>query len=568
MENLNLTNKNSDAVIRETAEFFADQGYSVLNSGFAEIVTNPKLFGAYKEAMLEGVNADNAVVMGEIMDNGAKQIINEAVSGIAPLSSLSMPVIRKLWPKVAMKESMKNIVAKAPIFSISYMKPYLYKVTDGVEERIDLPRGAFKTDFDNNDKLAYAYIDKPVTVAGNGAFAKVYFLADTAELNAKAAVKTPLDGDFEVVSLVTPAVAASGDVPAKAAETLVLGEKMGLTENMVVTKGDYTVVVKVNLKGAFAEVAVFGGTGDFTVNLKAHKSSEWNEESWDVGFDVERQEVRIGTGDHIQAPLSIERIQDLQALYNIDAMTEVTDLMTNTFAQKVDRELIDFIINCFVKRPKNKEFGDYGAPAKHIYEFNVAPSAGYAGSPKAWREELKPVIDYAATAIIQETYFTSGTFVICGNPVDTALLTNIDWQYKGGTSGNVDGVDITYNIGIFQSAYTFKVISSLNIKPGKLMMSFIPSGDKQLTQAYYPYTFTMEKGAGYRSANHSLVPSLMLTKRHTMFEYTPSVAMIVITGNTGTGQFNRGNLWSNVFAGTNGAAVDPSLAGLEQQKQD
>lgn len=551
MDNLNLNlNKSSDDVLREAAEFFGDQGYSILNAGFAEIVSNPKLFAAYREALCEGVSADNAAVMDQLMNNAGQTILTEAVSGIAPLTSLSMPVIRKLWPRVAMKDAIKTVVATSPIFSISYMKPYMYRITDAGEERIELPRGAF-ANFGVAQDLNLLDVAKTVQVSVNGGFTRVYFLADTEAANKAAAAKTPLDGNFEIESLTEGTVA--NDV-FTAGSSVRIADKMGLSENVISTakvgNNEYTVIAKVNLKGAYADVAVMGAAGTVQVKLNAHKSSEWNEESWDIGFDVERQDVRIGTGEHIQAPLTVERLQDLQALYNIDATAEVTDLMTNYFAQKLDRELIDFMIKCYLNRPVNKAFptGDgYKSAAEHTYEFNVAPAAGYAGSPKAWREELKPVIDYAATAIMQETYFTSGTFVICGNPQDTALLTNIDWQYKGGTSGNVDGVAVTYNIGVFQGAYTYRVISSVNIKQGKLIMTFIPAGEKQLTQAYYPYTFTMEKGAGYRSANHQFVPSIMMTKRHTMFEFTPSVAMIVITNNNGTGQFNKGDLFRNQF---------------------
>ena len=81
----------------------------------------------------------------------------------------------------------------------------------------------------------------------------------------------------------------------------------------------------------------------------------------------------------------------------------------------------------------------------------------------------------------------------------------------------------------------------------KLMLSFIPSGEKQLTTAYYPYSFVMEKGTGYRSPNHPLTPSIMMTKRHTFFEFTPAIAVIAIEGNNGVGQFNGGNLFTNKF---------------------
>ena len=557
MENLDLNfNKSSDEVLTEAAGYFADQGYSVLNQGFAEIVSSPRLSQEYIEALTEGCTANDKAVMTTLMKNTCDTILNESLCGIMPLSSLSMPVIRKLWPRVSMKEAIKTIPATAPIFSIVYTKPYLYRIVDGEEQRKDLPRGAFNAF--NEGEQQYGYdpeldarrIVKAVEIlnAEVGKFVDVDFGAE-------------IDADFEVVSVDIDADNDKQDeVSTKPVitKTGIIGKKLGLNNEIIadVTVGGKTgtVIARVELtggKGAKAKIAVLGITGKtkVTVNLVAHKTSEWNDVSWDVNFDMPRQEIRIGTGEHLNAPLSVEQVQDAKALYNMDAAAEITDIMTNVFAQKLDLEIINFLTKCFVNRPSNPEWADLGNSTKHVYSFSVAPSAGYAGSPKAWREELKPVVDYAATALMQETYFQSGSFVIFGNPVDTALLTNVDWNYKGGMSGNVDGVAINYSTGVFQSgSYVYKVVSSLNVAPGKLMLSFIPSGEKQLTTAYYPYSFVMEKGTGYRSPNHPLTPSIMMTKRHTFFEFTPAIAVIAIEGNNGVGQFNGGNLYTNKFA--------------------
>ena len=546
MENLNLNlNKGADDVLTEAAGYFADQGYSVLNQGFAEIVSSPRLSKEYIEALTEGCNANDKAVMTTLMNNTCETILNESLGGIMPLSSLSMPVIRKLWPRVSMKEAIKTIPATAPIFSIVYTKPYLYRIDEhGVEHRKDLPRGAFSQN-GYDAELDARRIEEPVEILNNnvGQFVDVDFGAE-------------IDADFEVVSVDIDADNATHDKVIT--KTGIIGKKLGLSNEIIadVTVGGQTgtVIVRVNLAGenkGKAKVAVLGITGKtkVTVNLVAHKTSEWNDVSWDVNFDMPRQEIRIGTGEHLNAPLSVEQVQDAKALYNMDAAAEIADIMTNVFAQKLDHEIINFLAKCLVNRPSNPEWAGLGDASKHMYKFSVAPSAGYAGSPKAWREELKPVVDFAATALMQETYFQSGSFVIYGNPVDTALLTNVDWQYKGGTSGNVDGVAINYSVGVFQSgSYVYKVVSSLNVKPGQLMLSFIPSGDKQLTTAYYPYSFVMEKGTGYRSPNHPLTPSIMMTKRHTFFEFTPAIAVIAIEGNNGVGQFNGGNLFTNTFA--------------------
>lgn len=556
--NLNLNQKNSNAVIHEAAEFFKSQGYSVLNNGFGEVISDPRLCNSYIDALMEGVSADNAAEMQAIMNNSVQHTLMESLAGIAPLSSLSMPVIRKLWPRVVMKHALKTKVAAAPIFTIAYQKPYLSRWVNDVEERLELPRGAFRheeteTEPDGtvaafssqwgNDRVINKTIKFGATaVEGTASTDPVYVLGTFATavlIPAAELKKTPLDKSFELVS-----AKING-------EEYYIGKKVGLEPVVIADVAGAQVIVRVNFEKAEAYVAIVGGTGDCAVTVKAYRSSEWNEIGWDVNFTIKRQEITIGTGDHLNAPVSVEYLQDVQALYNIDAAAELADLMTNTFAQKVDYEIIDFMIDCYLKRPRNEAYpvaDGYKAYGAHMYRFDCRPAAGFAGGPTAWRAELKTVINVAATNLMRETYLQSGTFVIVGNPLDTQLLQNIDWQYKGGTSGNVDGVEITYEMGVYQSStYVYKVISSLNFEPGKLLISFIPSGDKQLCQAYYPYSFTIEKGNGYRSPNHQLVPSIMMTKRHAMHEFMPCTALIAIENNDGESWFNPGNLYEHEF---------------------
>lgn len=572
--NLNLNSKTSNAVIHEAGEFFREQGYSVVGNGFGEVVGDPRLSQSYINALCEGIeDANRRAEMSQLLNNAAEQtLLNESLNGISPLSSLSMPVVRKLWPKCVMKDAMKTIVATAPIFTIAYTKPYLSKIdADGVEVRKELPRGVFTHDADGAYETPYAaswgedrVIEKEIALAAANTFVK-------AELIAKNKLaKTPLDKELELVEVKYTAQGAE--------KSVFIGKKVGLepviiadieTPALAEIPADPTgdpakvdavkamkgqIIVRVDFANGLANAAFIGeipaGLTGLKVVLRARKSSEWNEEGWDVMMDIARQEVTIGTGEHLNAPITVSYLQDVKALYNIDALAEIADLMTNTFAQKLDYELINFMIECFLKRPKNSAYpvaDGYHAMGEHLYRFDVKPAAGYAGSPTAWRSEIKTVIEHAATKLMTETYLQSGTFVIVGNPLDTALLKETDWQYKQGTSGNIDGTDINYTTGVFQGTYVYKVISSINFEPGKLILSFIPSGDKQLCQAYYPYSFTMEKGNGYRSPNHSLVPNLMMTKRHTYYEFMPCTALIAIENNTGTGQFNTGNVYTKQF---------------------
>jgi hypothetical protein len=516
MENLNERSYNE--VLTEAHDIFSAQGLSIIGEGYKEIATNSNLFESYVETLTEGSSADSAATMAQLMANTNANILQESsITGIQPVASLSMPVIRKLWPKFALKEAIKTEVAKSPRFVISYTKPYL---TKGDNEKVYLPKGLFDqtgaNDFDN------------LSAAG-----KKPYVTETRTLKV---------GSAEVVKFttaVTDTPSAAKVQPLDELYVSVEGEKIGKRLNVTgsaiydLTTGGQLVVQFAGAK-CEATVAYVGAEGatDIVVTLKAGVSTEYNEDTYSVGFDIARQDVDIPTGQHINAPLPIEALQDMMALYQIDGTKETVDLMTNVFATKLDLEILDFIQNSFVNRPGNEAFNGYGEADAFGATFDCIPAAGFAGSPKAWREELKPMIDYLATKIKVETYLGAGIFTIVGNPLDINLITNVDWQFRGGQGVNMDGVSVDYSVGSYIGANAYKVIASPNVPQGAMYIVFTPATDKQLTYCYYPYAFSLS--SGYVDSNRSRVPSLMMTKRHTMYEFMPAVACIAIENNNGS----------------------------------
>jgi hypothetical protein len=574
-----LRQKDFNAVLLETSDFFKSQGINIIGEGYKEIATNPALFESYVEALTEGASADQAAVIGQLMANTNAGILRESsLSGIAPIASLSMPVIRKLWPKYALKEVFKTEVAKTPRFVVSYMRPYIYK---GTGARIYLPKGLV----DNQPgetvlgSIKDKYITATVTIAKGaslsvdfGASAEVsgvYALSQYSGLNVgqSATTRQSLDSEFRLVSvagtLSYDADGTGGGAAVTAVATTGLNRRLDVAGTIVadvtlsasvggaVRSLSGQVIVRVDLQAGTALVAAVGfattGTstnptlsvGNLTVVLKAGVSTEFNEEGYSVGFDIARLDIDIPTGQHLNAPLPIEALNDMMALYQIDGTKETVDLMTNVFATRLDLEALAFLNNSFDNQPGVAEFAGYPAASAYQLVFDVRPAAGFAGSPKAWREELKPQIDFLAQKIKNQTYLQAGIFTIVGNPLNIQLLTNVDWQFRGGQGSNMDGVDVDYSVGTYVGANAYRVIASVNVPVSDgLFLVFTPNSDTQMTYKYYPYTFSTEMG--YIDPNRSRVPSIMMTKRHTFAEFLPAIGNISIVNNTGIGQFTEG----------------------------
>ena len=559
----NLNEKTYNEVLNEAYDYFQSQGLSVIGEGYKEIASNAALFESYVDQLTEGCSANDAANMAQLMVNTNANILRESsMTGIQPIASLSMPVIRKLWPKFALKDALKTEVAKSPRFVVTYTRPYMFK-GEGDQEGVNklyIPRD-IRNNWDAETSNLPGALKKEYTAAksvdlSNGSAQVIDW--DTTVLNTpSAAKKQPLD------ELIVNAIVGHYDNTLDTADKFVgdvvvpIGKKLGVYGNGVYEvpsfdeKAGGQLIVQFDGKACKATVALVGSKVDaaslvLRVTLKAGISSEYNEESWSVGFDIARQDIDIPTGQHLNAPLPVEALNDMMALYQIDGTKETVDLMTNIFAQKLDLEILDFIEDSHLNQPGNEAFGAYGDkyPAADDYTliFDCKPAAGFAGSPKAWREEIKPMIDHLAQRIKNQTYLAAGTFTLVANPLDVQILANVDWQFRGGQGGNMDGVDVDYSVGTYVGANTYKVLASTNVPAGKIYIIFTPSSDTQMTYKYYPYTFSTEMG--YVDPNRSRVPSIMMTKRHQFYEFMPAIGMIVIENNDGKGYFVQHGQWN------------------------
>ncbi len=508
VKSVNKTEDSFDQLLREADEFFHQSNISMI-SNHTDILSEQGLFTQYTSMLSEGLSADDALLMEQLFENSRYEILREShVGNVTPIAGLSMPVVRKLWVKTAMKNVIPTEVAKKPAFTIAWLEPYM---RDAAGKKSALP------------------------AAGR----------DTRSMLQLKAVPMPEEGLAPGVThnLITLAQAAHG-----AAKRDALDPKVYIT-GVITAEGTTKVRVKLDVKSAFyakvnvgteaaPKVAQFFGncdteTGEFTVTVTgdggavtgilvdARLTQENNERVESVSYDVRTKDIRIGTGAHLQTELPIEFLQDNMALYNIDATVECIDLMTQVVAQRLDQEIIDFLEQSDL---------DQGAPFQGV--FDVRPAAGFAGSPTEWRHELRTTIEWWANRVksYNVSNFVQGHFVIFGSPIDIQLIPDIQWQFHHATAERA-GVSVNYDFGILTASNVFQVVQTENMDSGELVMIFVPSNERFMTYKYYPYAFNIEKG--YISPNMPNVPSVMMTKRHAIEELFPMQVRIRIDGNNG-----------------------------------
>jgi hypothetical protein len=502
--------------LKESAEYFLQtQQVNILGEGFRDVLTDTQTFRTYVDKLVEGMDATEEANMRTLLENNRTTILQEsAVAGIPPIASLAMPTIRKMWAKVALKYAFPTEPVKTPAFQVSFSRPYikdavtgkkhylpdsLRDLDNGLAEKVKLQSAPYALPMDNQDVLSDVGASAQAGDAIDRAFhitAVSVEVTDAGGLNPETKlvqVKSKMDFNNRVYA----------EVSAKHTDGTVHSDVvMGAVD---VERGTVSIMA---LRGKAKSVTLLG-----------YVSSEAHNRATNVSFDIERRDLSIGTGEHIEASLPLEMLTDTMAMYNIDGASEVVDVMSNITAQKVDQELYRFLDASFNANPAYRG------------RFDVHPAPQFAGNPKNWLEEIKRVIDFYATKIKSETYYYQGYFVIVGNPLDTQLIPNVSWTFNHVTDSQ-NGVEVDYSVGAMSGANRYTIVSSDLIPQGELTMFFVPLTNKFLTYKYFPYTFNVVHN--YLNTQNPNIPSIMMTKRHTIEEFLPFVCKIEIANNDGS----------------------------------
>ena len=110
----------------EINDRFAEKDFHIFGPGHSDVLSEDVLFQEYKEALLENMPSDEADTLGMLIDNNRLETLSESInSGIVPVTSLSLPTLRKTWPKLAMPHVIPTTPAQRPKFTITYMHPWV-----------------------------------------------------------------------------------------------------------------------------------------------------------------------------------------------------------------------------------------------------------------------------------------------------------------------------------------------------------------------------------------------------------------------------------------------------------
>lgn len=505
--------------LQEAQEYFAEKhGTNIIGRDIETVLTTNSLFEDYKEKLMEGFSANESEDLECLLNSSREQVLTESVAGVQPYAALTMPILVKLWARLSMKYAIPTEPVTKPAFSVAFMKPYMYdaegnkkylpeEINNTPETQVEKVRLTEEitattgkiTDYDlftgtGGDPEKGDTIDRKFTIT-----AIEFDDSKDNDGNKFTDVNIKLDINRRLYGEVT--YTDTGDSPQT---DIILGSVDLENGKLNLTSMSHTIT----------KIKVLGWL-----------SSESHNTALNVGFDLDRRDIEIGTGTHIEANIPLELLQDVKAMYQVDGAAEVVDIMSNVSAQKVDLDIIEFLQRALTS--SQMTYGD-----TFTKTFNVYPGERYHIHPTEWLEGLKKVIDYIAQDMKNTFKSYDGYFVIVGNPLNTMIIPNVNWTFQN-VSDSMNGVNVTYSLGAVSGANRYSVISSdLIPKDDGLTIFLVPTTDKYKTFVYYPYTFNVVNN--YLNTRMQNVPSIMLTRRYTLEEFTPIIGKVNILNNDAT----------------------------------
>jgi hypothetical protein len=537
------------SVFREAVDTIrSSEQVNVLTAeGLREAMGDPSLFRQYKGLLSEGMTAESAENFSILADNYQLNLFREAsLSGIEPMSTLTLPMLRKAWPKIGIKEALPTQPVKTPKFTVSNLVPYIKDNTPGASgaARLELPQALRAGLTSSQPSIATAARTLPLNNfdLATGVTGVDKTKGDTVDpVFAITAVDiTVLNADGSATDTYTNVAIYTGQ-----AETRQGNIRFTVSQGNAAYLADPTSLnARVTSDTVYGWVDFAAGTLTLSsinsaisttaakitkIYISGRFESTGNTKSTTISFDIKTTEIHIGTGEHFDAALPLEWLQDNLAMYNIDGTLKVIDIMTEVIAQKVDIQGIDFVKSAY------NHMQAMAGNAFFSRTFDVFPTGNYMGSPTEWLNEIKRITDNLAQSMRNYTNFSGGTFMIVGNPIDINLYAGVNWIFTAQTDASRDGVDVNYSIGALSGAQRYAMFSSQNITAGEMLIFFVPGQEDIATLKYYPYTFNVERSSsGFVSPNSPNVPSVLLTKRQAFQEFVPLVGKIVVLNNSGT----------------------------------
>ena len=446
---------------------------------FRKILKSDKAFATYKKGLTEGLEGEAASEFDFLCENTRMGLVENSYFSHNPYETLTLPILRKFYPKLIAKELVNVMPIDKPEVIKVFMKARFGRHTDLTEgsgapnyphefpyvapdQRIDDPTNYPKNDISRGNSIG---VNVEATAGGNAEvdLFKLAGYTDTTlnKTNAHIEKDFKFTGVYDTTGGLTTLSGVDVDVDGNFYFEVTLEDG---SSDKISGHVDY-------FEGVLVWSAVEGNAADIVfecaVSLEENKLNSYTH------FTSEKIPFRA-IQRQISAYWTLPFEQDMKALYDINIQTELVNVIGEQIAIEVDTEIIDELIRGVLASDTDGLRTD---------SFNKNPPPDYSWGPKAWYENILPVMTNLGAEVYNANLMDSANTLAC-NPVDAAIFENLNGFAYDGSS--VAGGVVGYRSGTVQGG-KWKILISSIVPKGKVLMKYRSDDMQRASYVYAPY---------------------------------------------------------------------------------
>jgi len=424
---------------------------------FRAVLAQPDTFKMYVDTLSEGIadqKTKNEFKM--LAENTRTRLLENSTFQLNPYDTFTLPILRKFYPQLVAKELVNVMPIDKPNVIKYFLKARFKKYTEGNYTDFDYEFPVMNTDISRGPSTGVQVSSRS---SDPGAVVNILAVAGLTS------VKSHVEKDFEII--------AFEDSTATDNPVSITTNVDGTFSQQVESLGGQTDVISGHvdwLKGTFVWSSTTGVVRGVT--WKAVCSLEENQINPMVKLDLEP--IRLVTVDRrISAEWTINFEQDIKALFDLQAQSELVNMIGDQIALDIDREIVNALIAA------NSSLN----PSSHTEVFDKNPPDTFTWGPKMWYENILPPLSKLSAQIYNSSHMGSANTLAC-NPLDAAIFESLNTFEYTGTS--TTGGDVGYRSATVAGG-KWKILVSGVVPQGKILTLYRSNDNARAVFIYAPY---------------------------------------------------------------------------------
>lgn len=449
-----------------------------------------------------------------------------SASTVQKFATIDSLMLREIWNRTGARDAMTYKVLESPAVQIPFLKQVLTDIDGNV---IDVPQGLPK------DTFRYKTLEFEVTLVDG---TKEFNVFQEGGLTTPAQKANLTLSNFGLLTEFTPKTNYEANDKTKG--NLKVSAKAGQEGNIFVTinweKKNDNSAVSDSVVGHVDRVTgnvVLTTTKGLIEKIKVQFkiSPESNRFTKNIKLNMERYTVTVGDGDTINSQVPVQFLQDYKKLFNIDGVTEISNLLSRTFNNEYDKEVYWTFADAV----------DETNPAEdQVLSYNASINTNNAHNGISRQMQNADLLDRVLRGIAcidnRYQFDCSVDYYVLANPIENSILVGAiapDFAASNVVAGGTIKPYTSGQLVTRSGENDVRVITSKHYQKGKLYLVPKPSVDSYICFGYFDYSQVLMPLSAYRAEGNSLVPNIMMNKRKVIKTFREdSVQLINVQNST------------------------------------